>query len=75
MMAEVSICKPVVTDCLNDLDIEKVNAYLCCHGNHVPLTELCPVYDESGQRDETALAIEHVRYVCVVSVMCSIAVW
>lgn len=62
IMAEVSICEPVVTDCLNDLDTEKVNAYLCCHGNRVPLTELCPVYDETGQHDETALAIEHVRF-------------
>ena len=75
IMAEVSICEPVVTDCLNDLDTEKVNAYLCCHGNRVPLTELCPVYDETGQHDETTLAIEHVRYmfvmcVCVVCVIC-----
>ena len=68
IMAEVSICEPVVTDCLNDLDTEKVNAYLCCHGNCVPLTELCPVYDETGQHDETTLAIEHVRYMFVMCV-------
>lgn len=68
-MAEVNLCEPVVTDCFSELDTEKVNAYLCCHGNNVPLTELYPVYDESGQQDETALAIEHVRYTCVTFVI------
>lgn len=72
IMAEVSICEPVVTDCLNDLDTEKVNAYLCYHGNRVPLTELCPVYDETGQHDETALAIEHVRYMLHVCCVCDV---
>lgn len=63
LTAEVSICEPVVTDCLSLLDVERVNAHLCCHGNNVPLVELYPVYDESGQQDETALAIEHIRFV------------
>lgn len=63
LRAEVSICEPVVTDCLTLLDVERVNAHLCCHGDNVPLVELYPVYDESGQQDETALAIEHVRFV------------
>lgn len=43
--------------------MERVNTHLCCHGNSVPLAELFPVYDESGQQDETALAIEHIRFV------------
>ena len=67
LTAEISICEPVVTDCLSLLDAEKVNAHLFSHGSHVPLVELYPVYDESGQQDETALAIEHVR--CVSSVL------
>ncbi|XP_020606708.1 SHC SH2 domain-binding protein 1 homolog B-like [Orbicella faveolata] len=62
LTAEISICEPVVTDCLSLLDAERVNAHLFSHGSHVPLVELYPVYDESGQQDETALAIEHVRF-------------
>ena len=50
-------------DCLSLLDAERVNAHLISHGSNVPLVELYPVYDESGQQDETALAIEHVRCV------------
>ena len=63
LTAEISICEPVITDCLSLLDAERVNAHLFSHGSHVPLVELYPVYDESGQQDETALAIEHVRFV------------
>lgn len=63
LTAEISICEPVVTDCLSLLDAERVNTHLCSCGSHVPLVELYPVYDESGQQDETALAIEHIRFV------------
>ena len=61
LMAEVHICEPVVTDSLNVLDMDHVNMYLQSQKNAVPLIELCPVYDESGQCDDTALAVEHVR--------------
>ena len=30
--------------------------------NCISLTELAPVFDESGDFDQTALALEHVRY-------------
>ncbi|XP_015760406.1 PREDICTED: SHC SH2 domain-binding protein 1-like isoform X2 [Acropora digitifera] len=62
LMAEVHICEPVVTDSLNVLDMDHVNMYLQSQKNAVPLIELCPVYDESGQCDDTALAVEHVRF-------------
>ena len=63
LTAEVNICEPLVTDSLSLLDMESVKKYLLCHKNAVPLIELYPVYDESGQWDETALAVEHVRFV------------
>ena len=63
LTAEVSICEPLVTDSLSLLDMESVNTHLLGHNNAVPLVELYPVYDESGQWDETALAVEHVRFV------------
>lgn len=61
LMAEVHICEPVVTDSLNTLDMDHLNMHLQSQNNAVPLIELCPVYDESGQCDDTALAVEHVR--------------
>ena len=63
LTAEVQICEPVVTDPPNLIDIELVNTHLLSCKNTVPLIELCPVYDESGQYDDTALAVEHVRFV------------
>ena len=66
LTAEISICEPVITDCLSLLDAESVKVHLFSHGSHVPLVELYPVYDESGQQDETALAIEHVRFVSAI---------
>lgn len=63
LTTEVQICEPLVTDSLSLLDVEKVNTYLLSHNSAVPLIELYPVYDESGQCDETALAVEHVRFV------------
>ena len=63
LKAEIQICEPVATDSLSLLDMESVNKYLLCHNNAVPVIELYPVYDESGQQDETALAVEHVRFV------------
>lgn len=62
LTAEVQICEPVVTDPPNLIDIELVNTHLLSCKNTVPLIELCPVYDESGQYDDTALAVEHVRF-------------
>ena len=63
LTADINMCEPLVTDCLSLLDMESVNTYLLSHNNAVPLVELYPVYDESGQWDETALAVEHVRFV------------
>lgn len=63
LTAEISICEPLVSDTLSIIDTEGINAYLLRHKNSVPLIELFPVYDESGQWDETALAVEHVRFV------------
>lgn len=60
MTAEISICEPVVSD-RPSLKVEKVADYLSSHNNAVPLVELFPVYDESGEHDDTALAIEHLR--------------
>lgn len=39
-----------------------IETYLSVHSNTVSLTELNPVYDESGHLDDTALALEHLRY-------------
>lgn len=39
-----------------------IEKYLSVHDNTVSLTELSPVYDESGYLDDTALALEHLRY-------------
>ncbi|PIK50495.1 putative SHC SH2 domain-binding protein 1 [Apostichopus japonicus] len=39
-----------------------IETYLSVHDNTVSLTELSPVYDESGYLDDTALALEHLRF-------------
>lgn len=67
LTAEISICEPLVSDTLSIIDTEGIKAYLLRHKNSVPLIELFPVYDESGQWDETALAVEHVRLVYLIS--------
>ena len=61
MTAEIAISHPVVCDCTQPV-MEMIESHLMNAGNSVPLVELYPVYDESGEFDETALAIEHVRY-------------
>lgn len=33
----------------------------------VALTELYPVFEDSGDLDNTAMALEHLRYLCVIS--------
>lgn len=39
-----------------------IESFLSIQDYTVPLTELSPVYDESGNLDDTALAIEHLRF-------------
>ena len=58
--AEITICEPVISDCPS-LTVEKISGYLSSRNFAVPLIELFPVYDESGEHDDTALAIEHLR--------------
>ena len=34
--------------------------------NRIRLDELSPVYDDTGDLDETAIALEHVKYVLMI---------
>ncbi|XP_076857024.1 SHC SH2 domain-binding protein 1 [Brachyhypopomus gauderio] len=45
-----------------ELTEESMMALLEATRNHLPLQELCVVYDESGDLDQTALALEHLRF-------------
>lgn len=45
-----------------ELNEEAMKCLLVATQHQVPLLELHPVYDESGNFDETALAIEHLRF-------------
>lgn len=47
-------------DC--DITEETMNALLEATQHKVPLQELQVVYEESGDFDQTALALEHLRY-------------
>ncbi|CAL1603297.1 unnamed protein product [Knipowitschia caucasica] len=45
-----------------DLNEDNMKSVLEATRHHVPLKELHAVYDESGEFDQTALAIEHLRF-------------
>lgn len=59
LSAEVSVCKPLTTD--SQMTLQEVQQIIQAKQYDIPLIELLPVYDDSGDFDETALALEHVR--------------
>jgi hypothetical protein len=44
------------------ITFQEAQALIRERDNCISLTELLPVFDESGDFDQTALALEHVRY-------------
>ncbi|EDO37070.1 predicted protein [Nematostella vectensis] len=65
LRADISIVEPIICQSpakVSQLKMETVNQNLSLKKNAVPLTELYPIYDESGDNDDSALAIEHVRF-------------
>ncbi|KXJ17847.1 SHC SH2 domain-binding protein 1-like B [Exaiptasia diaphana] len=60
LTADIAVCEPLVIE--PQLPAKVIEEILMQNGNAVPLTEIYPVYDASGENDDTALAIEHVRF-------------
>ena len=60
LSSEVNICVPVSSNL--PITFQQAQALIRERDNCIPLTELLPVFDESGDFDQTALALEHVRY-------------
>ncbi|XP_064414593.1 SHC SH2 domain-binding protein 1 [Latimeria chalumnae] len=63
LKAVVELMEPVLCESrVCSLTDESVKSILEAKDNQVPLQDLDAVYDESGEFDQTALAIEHVRF-------------
>lgn len=60
VLAEVIVSKPLVTD--SQMTLQEVQEMIKAKEYMISLTELMPIYDDSGDFDETALAVEHVRF-------------
>ena len=60
LSSEVNICVPVVSN--PSVTFQEAQALIRERDNYISLTELAPVFDESGDFDQTALALEHVRF-------------
>ena len=61
LSSEVNICVPVISN--PPVTFQEAQALIRQQDNCISLTELAPVFDESGDYDQTALALEHVRYI------------
>ena len=61
LSSEVNICVPVMSN--PSITFQEAQALIRERDNCIPLTELAPVFDETGDFDQTALALEHVRYI------------
>lgn len=62
---KASVCLVLPMQCETkgcDLNEDSMKALLEATQHRLPLQELHPVYDESGEFDQTALAIEHLRF-------------
>lgn len=59
LSSEVNICVPIQSN--PPITFQEAQLLIRERDNCIPLTELLPVFDESGDFDETALALEHVR--------------
>ncbi|XP_028392422.1 SHC SH2 domain-binding protein 1 homolog B-like isoform X2 [Dendronephthya gigantea] len=59
LSSEVNLCVPVVSN--PSITFQEAQSLIRQQDNCIPLTELSPVFDESGDLDQTALALEHVR--------------
>ncbi|XP_056381673.1 SHC SH2 domain-binding protein 1 isoform X2 [Hyla sarda] len=63
LKAVVQPCEPFLCDCLVDcVNEESIRDLLEVKEQKVPLQELYVVFDDSGEYDQTAMAIEHVRF-------------
>lgn len=60
LSSEVNICVPVMSN--PSITFQEAQALIRERDNCISLTELLPVFDESGDFDQTALALEHVRF-------------
>ncbi|XP_077983234.1 SHC SH2 domain-binding protein 1 homolog B-like [Glandiceps talaboti] len=59
--ADVKLVEPLQCN-PSDTSLENITELLTKTGHLVPLAELYPVYDDSGDYDKTALVIEHLRF-------------
>ncbi|XP_069822309.1 SHC SH2 domain-binding protein 1 [Dendropsophus ebraccatus] len=63
LQAVVQPCEPFLCDCRVDcVNEQSIRDLLEVKEQKVPLQELYVVFDDSGEYDQTAMAIEHVRF-------------
>jgi len=62
LKAVVQLCEPFLCESqVSTFTLECMQELLELKERRIPLQELWVVYDESGDFDQTALAVEHVR--------------
>lgn len=63
LKAVVRLSEPFLCEAqVSTFTLECIQELLELKERQIPLRELWVVYDESGEFDQTALAVEHVRY-------------